>query len=85
MDKPSCFIFLCQRAAFLLEIFAISLDIFHHQVFPRKFVVVGKVIDNSAHNKHMVVSAWIIDTKINTELAEQLHIHKMNLTHIVDR
>ena len=54
VDKPSCLILLCQRTTLLLKILAISLDVFHHQVFACKLVMVWKVIDHSAHETQLL-------------------------------
>ena len=52
MNKPAGIILFCQRAAFFLQIFTVSLNVFHHQVLACKFVVIGKVIDHSAYEAH---------------------------------
>ena len=39
------FVLLCQRISLSLQISPVSFHIFHHQVLPRQFVVIRKVID----------------------------------------
>lgn len=44
IDVFSVLILLCQRAAFLLQLLAVALDVLDHEILPCQFIVVGEVV-----------------------------------------
>ena len=57
MDVSSIVLFLRQRAAFFLQLTTIALDVFHHQIFPCQFIVVGEMIDDPEKYRYETCSS----------------------------
>lgn len=61
--SSSC-ILLCKWAALLFQLLAVSLNVFHHEVFPGQFIVVGEVTYHPAACVHT-----------DTQTHRQMHIN----------
>ena len=42
----------CKRGILFLEIFSVSFDVLHHEIFPRQFVMIREMVDDSGTNTH---------------------------------
>ena len=84
MNKPAGLILFCQRAAFFLQIFTVSLNVFHHQVLACKFIVIGKVIDHSDYKAHKLLMHRLATTagchfRFPHRLITKSHIHSNHI------